>query len=116
MNYKTKTINPVNDFAIIELAGGQYRVREGDTIKTQKIKNVQTDSSITIDKVLLLKNGEGIEIGQPYITGAKVEARVLSEGRDKKIIVFRYHSKTRHRKKKGHRQQYTKLQITNITS
>ncbi len=67
------------------------------------------------DKVLLAGERESVQIGTPYLAGAKVTGKILSQGRDDKKIVFRYHSKTRYRKKKGHRQAFTEVEITGIS-
>ena len=101
------------DFAIIETGGKQYRVSPGQKIKTEKLKTGGGDK-IVFDKVLLLGGNGEVKIGTPNVAGAKVEARVLVEGRSKKKIVFRYHSKTRYRKKKTHRQSYTEAEILKI--
>ncbi len=100
-------------FAVIETGGKQYRVSPGQKIKIEKL-NAAEGGNFVFDKVLLMVDGEKVEIGTPYISGAKVEAKVLKQGRDKKKIVFRYHSKTRYRKKKGHKQPHTEVEITNI--
>lgn len=100
-------------FAVVEIGGTQQIVHVGEIIKTQKIET--TSDTVTLDKVLLLADEQNTIIGQPYIANAKVHTKVIEHGRAKKIIVFRYHNKTRTRKKKGHRQEYTKLQITEIT-
>ena len=100
-------------FAIIQTGGKQYKVSSGAKLKIEKL-NVQTGDSVVFDKILLTANGEDIKIGTPYIEGAKIEGKILKQGRDKKKIVFRYHSKTRYRKKKGHRQSYTEVKIEKI--
>jgi large subunit ribosomal protein L21 len=100
-------------FAIIETGGKQYRVAPGDKIKVEKL-NAAAGSSFIFDKVLLAADGDKVEIGTPYVSGARVEAKVLRQARDKKKIVFRYHSKTRYRKKKGHRQPFTEVEITKV--
>jgi len=69
---------------------------------------------LVLDKVLLVAEGDDVKVGTPYIEGAKVETKVLRQGRGKKEIVFKYHSKTRYRKKKGHRQHFTELEILSI--
>ena len=91
------------NFSIIETGGKQYRVSSGQKIKIEKVPG-EKDGSVIFDKVLLLVNGEETSIGVPYVAGAKVEGRIVRQARDKKKIIFRYHSKTRYRKKKGHRQ------------
>lgn len=112
-------------FAIIETGGKQYKVSSGQKLKIEKIKKPGPperpmpfsragEGILSFDKVLLVADGENIKIGSPYAEGAKVEAKILKEGRDRKKIVFRYHSKTRYRKKKGHRQSYTEVEIGKI--
>ncbi len=100
-------------FAIIEIGGKQYLVEEGKKIKTEKIEGKLGDR-VNFDRVLLIADNNKVEIGKPYLKGHSVEAEVLKTGRSKKITVFRYHSKTRYRKKKGHRQWLTELKITKI--
>lgn len=102
-------------FAIIETGGKQYRVSVGQKVKVEKL-NAEEGANFTFDKVLLVSDDKDIKIGTPEVKGAKVEAKVLEQGRNKKVIVFRYHSKTRYRKKKGHRQPFTKLQIEKISA
>lgn len=101
------------DFAIIETGGKQYFVSSGNKIKAEKLDAV-ADGRIVFDKVLLRFEGGKTWIGAPYVEGARVEAKVLKQGREKKKIVFRYHSKTRYRRKKGHRQHYTEVEIIKI--
>jgi large subunit ribosomal protein L21 len=99
--------------AIIETGGKQYKVRVGDKIKVEKL-NAEEGSNFIFDKVLLKAKDDTVLIGMPYLENEKVEAKVLKHGRERKKIVFKYHSKTRYRKKKGHRQPYTLVEITNI--
>ncbi len=94
-------------FAVIEVNGKQFLIKEGDKIKIQSPKVGEI-------KVLLLAEGEAIKIGAPYLDGKKVETKILKQGRERKKIVFRYQSKTRRRKKAGHRQHYTDLEIVSI--
>jgi large subunit ribosomal protein L21 len=100
-------------FAIIQTGGKQYNVSQGQKIRVEKLEGDQ-DAVLNFDKVLLTVDGDNIKIGTPYVEGAKVEAKILKQGRDKKKIIFKYHSKTRYRKKKGHRQHFTEVQITNL--
>ncbi|MCL4391968.1 50S ribosomal protein L21 [Patescibacteria group bacterium] len=99
-------------FAVIETGGKQYKVKEGEKIKVEKLDG-ETGKSISFDKVLLVA-GEKTEIGHPYLKGATVEAVISSVGRSEKKIIFRYHSKTRYRKLKGHRQHYTEVTVGSI--
>ncbi|MGC8775934.1 MAG: 50S ribosomal protein L21 [Minisyncoccia bacterium] len=101
------------NFAVIETGGKQYKVQVGDKVKIEKL-NVNENESFVFDKVLLKAENDKVLIGTPYLPEAKVEARVLKQGRDKKKIVFKYHSKTRYRKKKGHRQHYSLVEIVKI--
>ncbi|MDI6733895.1 MAG: 50S ribosomal protein L21 [Patescibacteria group bacterium] len=100
-------------FAIIETGGKQYKVLSGQKLKVEKLDAKQS-SIIHFDHVLLRADDASVAIGEPYIKGAVVGAKVLREAREKKKIVFRYHSKTRYRKFKTHRQPFTELEITKI--
>ena len=111
-------------FAIIEAGGKQYKVSVGQKLKIEK-QEVKEGDSLSFDKVLLIADSRGlnvdqreqdveVKVGLPYVPGIKVEAKVLKQGRADKVIVFKYHSKTRYRKKKGHRQPFTEVEITNI--
>ena len=100
-------------FAVVEIGGKQYKVSPGDKLKVEKLE-AQDGESVVFDKVLLKSNEGEVSIGSPYINGATVEAKVLKQGRHKKVIVFKYHSKTRYRKKKGHRQFFTELEILKV--
>ena len=100
------------NFSVIETGGKQYKVVAGQKLKVEKL--AVENGNIVFDKVLLNVDGENVSVGTPYINGAKVEARVVRQARDKKKIVFRYHSKVRYRKKKGHRQHFTEVEISSI--
>ena len=99
-------------YAIIETGGKQYKVSKGDVISVEKL-DANLDDKITFDKVLLI-GGESTNVGNPYIEGASVEAKVISQYREKKVIVYKYKAKTGYHKKNGHRQYATKLEITKI--
>ncbi|HXF44419.1 MAG TPA: 50S ribosomal protein L21 [Candidatus Paceibacterota bacterium] len=100
-------------FAVIETGGKQYKVFAGDRIKIEKLG--QKEGNLSFDKVLLKSDGKSVEIGTPYIKGAKVEGKILKEGRSERKIIFRYHSKTRYRKFKTHRQPFTEVEIMKIS-
>jgi len=100
----------MSKFAVIETGGKQYRVSAGDKIKIEKL-NAVPGGSFVFDRVLLRADGDKVEIGAPYVSGAKVQAKILRHGRERKKIVFKYHSKTRYKKKKGHRQNFTEVEI-----
>lgn len=100
-------------FAIIEAGGKQHKVSPEQKLKIEKVKG-DKGAVLKFDKVMLLADGDNVKIGAPYVEGAKVEAEIVRQARDKKIIVFRYHSKTRSRKKKGHRQEFTEIKVISI--
>ena len=100
-------------FAVIETGGKQYKVAQGQKLKIEKLE-AEAGAAVSFDKVLLKGEGEQIAVGAPYVAGSKVEAKVVAQGRADKVIVFKYHSKTRYRKKKGHRQSFTEVEITSI--
>lgn len=101
-------------FAVIETGGKQYTVSEGDTIKIEKIKgDYSPGDEIIFDKVLLFDDGEDTEIGDPYLE-KEVAAELVERGRGKKVEVVRFKPKTRHHKKRGHRQPYMKVTITKV--
>ena len=99
-------------YAIIETGGKQYKVAEGDVIFVEKL-DAEVDATYTFDKVLAI-GGDEAKIGAPVVEGATVSAKVLKQGKDKKVIVFKYKPKKNYRRKQGHRQPYTKVQIEKI--
>ena len=99
-------------YAIIATGGKQYRVSEGDVIYIEKI-DAQVDSTVSFD-VLLVGNDGDVKIGTPVVEGVKVEGKVEAQTRGEKIIVFKYKAKKNYRRKQGHRQPYTKVEITKI--
>lgn len=100
-------------YAIMETGGRQYRVQEGDVLFLDKM-TAEEDSIVTFDRVLAVSREGIISFGKPLLEGIVVEARVLGHGKHKKIIVFKYKPKKNYRKKQGHRQPYTKVQIERI--
>lgn len=101
-------------FAVIRTGGKQYIVTPGDKLKIEKL-NIEEGKEAVFDQVLLLEKNKKIEIGTPIIKGAKVIGNVLKHGEGKKVIVFKYKSKTRYKKKKGHRQPFTEVEISKIS-
>ena len=99
-------------YAIIATGGKQYRVCEGDVIYIEKI-DAEVDSTVSFD-VLLMENEGDVKVGTPVVEGVKVEGKVVGQVRGDKIIVFKYKSKKNYRRKQGHRQPYTKVEITKI--
>ena len=102
-------------YAVIQTGGKQYRVQQGDVIFVEKI-NAQADEAVTFDEVLLVGNDGETKIGTPVVEGAKVEGKVLAQVKSKKIVVYKYKAKKNERKKQGHRQPYTKVEITAINA
>jgi len=100
-------------YAIVEDGGKQYKAVEGSTIEVDHYPSEEAEQ-IDLDKVLLIADGESVSVGTPYIKGAKVQATVLSQVKGPKVVVFKYLPKKRHRVKKGHRQQYTRLRVDSI--
>ncbi len=103
----------MNKFAIIETGGKQYRVKSGDKLKVEKLE-LKDDKKFSFDKVLFVSDGENVKVGKPYLANSSVESEIVSAGRHDKKITFRYHSKTRYRKLKGSRQEYTEVLIGKI--
>ena len=101
-------------FAIIESGGKQYKVTEGDVIRVELL-TAEPESTLTIDKVLAVYDGEKLTAGKPYVAGASVTCQVLDHGKGKKVVVFHYKPKKNIRKKNGHRQPFTKLKIESIS-
>ena len=97
-------------YAIIETGGKQYKVAEGDVITVEKL-GVEAGQDYTFDKVLVLAKDGDVKIGAPYVEGAAVTASVIGDGKEKKVVVYKYKPKKGFHKKKGHRQPFTKLQI-----
>ena len=100
--------------AIIVTGGKQYNVKEGDVLFIEKL-NVEADQTVTFDKVLAVVDGENSKFGTPVVAGASVAAKVLKNGKGKKITVFKYRPKKASKSCQGHRQPYTKVQIEKIS-
>ncbi len=100
-------------YAVIETGGKQYRVSEGDTIKIEKLDTPQGEECV-FDKVLLYKDDNELIVGSPYVEKVKIIGEVLETKKDKKIIVFKYKRRKNYRRKKGHRQWYSKVKIKEI--
>ncbi len=102
-------------YAIIETGGKQYKVNVGDELFIEKL-DVDAETTVTFDKVIAVSNDETISVGDPYVAGATVEAKVLKNGKAKKITVFTYKPKKGKQRKLGHRQPYTKVKIEAINA
>ncbi len=101
-------------YAIIETGGKQYRVKNGDQIAVEKLSNVEDGSKVVFDKVLVVGEGADVKVGAPYVGGSVVEGKAIETGKGKKVIIFKYKAKKDYRKKQGHRQPYTLVEITSI--
>ena len=105
-------------YALVEFKGKQYKAEKGALLKVDKI-DAKEGSTVDIDTVLLIStgnSGDSIKVGAPYLTGAKVSAKVESHGKDGKIIVFKYKPKKDYRRKQGHRQEYSIIKIEDISA
>ena len=100
-------------YAVIETGGKQYRVQEGDTIFIEKL-GIDEGEAVTFDKIVALGKDDGFVVGAPFVDGAKVSAKVMKNGKSKKVIVYKYKAKKNYHSKKGHRQPYTKVEIVKI--
>lgn len=100
-------------YAIIRTGGRQYRAEVGKTIDVERLPH-EVNDNIELEDILLIGDGDNTVIGQPTVEGAKVKATVVDQGRDKKIIVFKYRQRTNYRRKRGHRQYFTRLRVDEI--
>ena len=100
-------------YAIIKTGGKQYRVQEGDNIFVEKL-DADVDSNVVFDQVLAVVHDGDVKVGAPVVEGAKVTAKVLAQGKEKKILVFKYKAKSNYRRRQGHRQPFTKVSIEKI--
>lgn len=100
-------------YAIIKTGGKQYKVAEGDVVLVEKLEAAENET-VTFDQVLTVVKEDGIVVGKPVVEGAKVTATVQAQGKDKKILVFKYKAKSNYRKRQGHRQPFTKVVIEKI--
>ena len=102
-------------YAVFQSGGKQHRVTEGQTIRLEKL-DVETGASVEFDKVLLVANGEKIEIGAPFVAGGKVSAEIVSHGRGEKVKIVKFNRRKHSRKQMGHRQWFTEVKITGINA
>ena len=99
-------------YAIIATGGKQYKVAEGDVIRVENL-GVEAGAEVVFDQVLLVA-GDELQVGQPTVAGAKVTAKVLEQGKGAKIRIFKYKAKSNYRRRQGHRQPFTKVEVTKI--
>ena len=102
-------------YAIVATGGKQYRVKEGEKLRVEKL-SAETGDTVVLDKVLLVGEGEDVKVGAPYLEGAKVTATVAANGRADKVKIIKFRRRKHHRKQMGHRQSYTEIEITGITA
>jgi large subunit ribosomal protein L21 len=102
-------------FAVIATGGKQYRVTEGDVIRVEKLDGAEGDS-IEFDQVLMIGEGDDVKVGSPLIEGGKVTGTVKGQGRGEKVTIIKFRRRKHHRKQMGHRQPFTEVQITGISS
>ncbi len=102
-------------YAVIITGGKQYRVQVGEKLKVEKL-SVEAGSELVIDQVLMVSNNDQVSVGSPLLSGAKVNATVLSQGRHDKIRIFKMRRRKHYQKHQGHRQYYTEIQITGISA
>ena len=102
-------------YAVIEACGRQYKVQEGDVVFFEKLDS-EEGKTVSFDKVVLVSDDGKVQVGNPYVSGAKVEGKVVAHGKGKKITVFKYKPKKNERKTQGHRQEYTKVEITAVNA
>jgi large subunit ribosomal protein L21 len=100
-------------YAVIETGGKQYRVAQGDKIQVEKL-DAAAGSEVSLDKVLMIGGDGKVVLGKPFVAGAKVGAKVLEQGRDRKVMTIKFRRRKHHMKRIGHRQHYTTLEITSI--
>ncbi|MDX1320395.1 MAG: 50S ribosomal protein L21 [Oceanospirillum sp.] len=100
-------------YAVIKTGGKQYRVKEGDTLKIEKLE-LETGSTVDFDQVLLVANGEDVKVGAPLVDGAKVSAEVVNHGRGDKVTIIKFRRRKHSMKRQGHRQWFTEVKITGI--
>ena len=100
-------------YAIIKTGGKQYRVAEGDVICIEKL-DAEEGANVTFDDVLTVVDGDAVKVGRPLVEGAKVTGKVQTQGKGKKIRVFKYKAKSTYRRRQGHRQPFTKVVIEKI--
>ena len=100
-------------YAIIESCGRQYKVAEGDVVFFEKLE-AEEGKKVTFDNIVLVSDDKKVEVGAPYVKGVSVEGTVVANGKAKKVLVYKYKAKKNYRRTQGHRQPYTKVEITSI--
>ncbi|MCL4119872.1 UNVERIFIED_CONTAM: hypothetical protein GTU68_020503 [Idotea baltica] len=102
-------------YAIVATGGKQYRVKEGEKLRVEKL-SAEAGETVELDKVLLVGEGDDVKIGTPYLEGAKVTATVSANGRGDKVKIVKFHRRKHYRRQMGHRQSFTEIEITGISA
>lgn len=102
-------------YAVVATGGKQYKIKEGETLRIEKV-NGNVGDVFAFDQVLLIADGENLAVGQPMVQGASVSAHIVEQGKEKKILVFKYKRRKRYRRKQGHRQPFTAVRIDKIAN
>ena len=100
-------------YAVVETGGKQYKIAEGDVLQVERLEGEKGDE-VYLDKVLALGEEDSVKVGEPYLEGIKVKAKIVEQGKKGKIIVYKYKAKKNYRRKKGHRQPFTRLVVKGI--
>jgi large subunit ribosomal protein L21 len=100
-------------YAVVATGGKQYKVEAGEILRVEKLQG-DVGAQVAFDQVLLLADGENVKVGQPMVQGVTVKGHIVEQGKNKKILVFKYKRRKRYRRKQGHRQLYTAIQIDAI--
>jgi len=101
-------------YAIIKTGGKQYRVEENSKIKVEKLKGYDPEDPVQFERVLLVKDGEDLQVGRPFLEDVAVKGEVTEQGKRDKIVVYKYKKRKGYRRKQGHRQPYTEVEISSI--
>ena len=102
--------------AVIRTGGKQYRIKAGDEFNVEKISGADKGDEIVFDQILAVGDGDGIQVGAPLVSGASVKANVVTTGRDRKVIIFKKNRRKGYQLKRGHRQPFTRVRITEINA
>ncbi len=102
-------------YAVIKTGGKQYKLAQGEVVRVEKL-DAEEGASVELDKVLMIADGDSINVGTPYVDGGKVTATVKSHGRAKKVEIMKFRRRKHHQKRTGHRQYYTEIEITGISA
>jgi len=102
-------------YAVISTGGKQYKLAQGDVCRIEKL-DAEEGASVDLDKVLMIADGDDINIGAPYVDGGKVTATIKSHGRAKKVEIMKFRRRKHHQKRTGHRQYYTEIEVTGISA